>query len=64
MQEDDGVAFSDLHVCHLAIEDRLPLLFVRKCRRDHVRLFCKRDEFSSHVPPPDKAAGRIKLSCV
>jgi hypothetical protein len=36
MQQHDGVALSDLHVCHFSAEDAPPLLLVRKCCRDHV----------------------------
>ena len=36
MQQHNGVALSHLHICHLSAEDPLPLLLVRKCRRDHM----------------------------
>src|SRR5215471_19147752 len=35
VQQHDGIALSHLDVRHLAAEDPPPLLFVRKCRRDH-----------------------------
>src|SRR5262245_14190795 len=38
VQQHDGVAVAHIHVRHLAAEDPPPLLFVRKCRSDHVRL--------------------------
>src|SRR5262245_56603578 len=33
----DGIALSHLHVRHLAAEDTLPLLLIRKCCRNHIR---------------------------
>src|SRR5262249_45940754 len=38
VKQHDGIALSDLHIRHLPAENRSPLLFVRKCRRDHVGL--------------------------
>src|SRR5215471_1894640 len=36
VQQHDGIALSHLHVRHLAAEDPLPLLSVRKLGRDHI----------------------------
>src|SRR5262249_22070227 len=41
VQQYDGVALSDLHVRHLAIEYAPPLLLVGKCRGNHVRSFSR-----------------------